>query len=314
VSRLRTTAVRRSRLTPAPGSDCTGTRHGTYSAVRQNGCRCPDGLQDRYRYEKRQTSGRLQPAMVDGTGTTRRLQAMNALGYGCYYLATRLDSDRKYVRRLMDGDKTQVHRTTSAAIKELYRDLVDKPAKWNPDYYPHMTAAEREARIALTARGAERHGYLLPGRWGDGAIDDPQAGPESDGRSGHGQRPNGDAVRELIRMGSPADDIRQTYRAIPAAERAGVVADLTGRGKSTAEIAGLLGISDRTVTRLRGAGSDSAQRPAQTDQAVTVAEVTASAVQAVEEHVAGQDADTAGWYDDQADGDVDVDARGRVDA
>jgi hypothetical protein len=260
VSRLRTTAVRRSRLTPAPGSGCTGTRHGTYSAVRQNGCRCPDGLQDRYRYEKRQTSGRLQPAMVDGTGTTRRLQAMNALGYGCYYLATRLDSDRKYVRRLMNG------------------------------------------------------GYLLPGRWGDGAIDDPQAGPESDGRSRHGQRPNGDAVRELIRVGSPADDIRQTYRAIPAAERAGVVADLTGRGKSTAEIAGLLGISDRTVTRLRGAGGDNAQRGAQTDQAVTVAEVTASAVQAVEEHVAGQDADTTGWYDDQADDDVDVDVRGRVDA
>lgn len=278
---LRTPPVVRRRLTPAPGSDCGGDRHGTYIAVRENGCSCPDALDDRYRYEKAQRTGTLQPAHVDATGTVRKLQAMNALGYGGHYLAGQLDTAGSYVLNLMRGAKDSVHRRTADRVDELYRELSSKPAEWNPDYCPHLTEAERGWRIEKTKATADERGYASPMRWDGARINDPAALPEGRGpQTAHtAAEDDADTVRALIDSGADPGRVREAYRQTPRAHRAAVVEALTARGYSAVEVAERVGASSRQVERYRAAArEETATAEDETAEAVRMARELADEV------------------------------------
>ncbi len=248
---LRTPKVDRCRPTPTPGSGCAGTRHGTYTAVREHGCTCPDALDDRYRYEKAQRTGRLEAAHVDACGTVRKLQALNALGYGGNFLAERLETVKSHVLHLMRGGKDTVHRNTAARVDEVYRDLSGTPAEWNDEYCPHLTEAERAWRIEKTKAAAQGRGYVSPMRWDGQAIDDPDAQPDGPGpqRTQSTAEEDTATVCALLDSGADVERLHRAYDGIPRHNRGAVVAALGDRGHTAGEIADLVGASTRQVER-----------------------------------------------------------------
>lgn len=69
-------------------------------------------------------------------------------------------------------------------------------------------------------------------------------------------RPHAEYVSWLLSWGAPDGDIRESYHEVPKAERHLVVGDLTARGMSARQIADLLEITMRSVTRHRATARD----------------------------------------------------------
>lgn len=108
-------------------------------------------------------------AVVDATGTVRRLQALVAAGTSQSDLASRLGMLEANFGRLVNADplQTQVTVKTRAAVAALYEQL------WNP--------ACPDSRAVAHAR---RKGWPPPMAWDDETIDDPNAVPEGVGPAG----------------------------------------------------------------------------------------------------------------------------------
>lgn len=104
-------------------------------------------------------------AVVDGTGTRRRLQALVAAGWSQAKIAAMLGMTGTNLGRIVYGDR--VHAATARAVRDLYDRLWDTP--------PPET--ERNDRIAASrARSlAKRRGWLPALAWDDDTIDDPAA-------------------------------------------------------------------------------------------------------------------------------------------
>ena len=111
-------------------------------------------------------------ALVDATGTQRRLQALVAAGYSQAILAARLGMLRSNFTGTMI--RARLTAATARAARELYDELWDVP----PDEGTHR------ARISVSrARNhARAHGWPLPMAWDDDTIDDPAARPAADWR------------------------------------------------------------------------------------------------------------------------------------
>lgn len=178
----------------------------------------------------------LEPsALVDGTGTRRRLQALVAAGWPQAHLAARLGWDPANFNVLISGSLyPRVQHDTAQAVRELYDAL------WNvaPDCAPGF---------ARRARGvAERRGWAPPLAWDDDTIDDPAAGAP-------------DVRRSQIPLREPVDPFELTlllerdaraHQVNPATRRE-AVRILTERGLSASQAAEHLGTDERTVTRIR---------------------------------------------------------------
>ncbi len=116
----------------------------------------------------------VQPApsrhgCIDATGTTRRLQALAAIGWDSAKLAPRIGVKPRRLERLRRGEKPAVHATTAAKIGQLYRHLSMTPATgWQAD------------RARTIARN---RGWAPPLAWDDGhgphGIDNPTAAPHT---------------------------------------------------------------------------------------------------------------------------------------
>lgn len=105
-------------------------------------------------------------AVIDGTGTRRRLQALVAAGWSQLKLAQNLGMTGANLGRVINhGD--QVHAATARAVRELYDQLWDVA----PPEVEHRDkiAASRARSLAV------RKGWMPALAWDDDSIDDPAA-------------------------------------------------------------------------------------------------------------------------------------------
>lgn len=144
----------------------------------------------------------LPGARIDATGTRRRLQALQAIGWCQPALAERLGTVQPAVSRISRGAQSQVQAGMAIRVRALYDEL------WNQTPVP-KNGYERGA-IARSVRTAAARGWAPPMAWDDDAIDDPAAKAE-------GVSPGPNLVRKL-----PAgaellwliDELDETHEAI----------------------------------------------------------------------------------------------------
>ena len=106
-------------------------------------------------------------AIIDATGSQRRLQALVAVGYSQASLGARLNITPQNFGTTMRTER--ITAATARAIRGLYDQLWNVP----PDESTHRAriAASRARNTAL------RNGWPPPMAWDDDEIDDPHAGP-----------------------------------------------------------------------------------------------------------------------------------------
>ncbi|MFJ9448197.1 hypothetical protein ACIRRH_41235 [Kitasatospora sp. NPDC101235] len=112
-------------------------------------------------------------AIIDATGTTRRLQALVAAGWPFAYLAARLGRTRGNFSSLLRRARVQAH--TARAVCDLYVEL------WLTD--PATRGADPEA-MARARTCAASNDWAPPGAWDEDTIDDPAAAPDWTGACG----------------------------------------------------------------------------------------------------------------------------------
>lgn len=172
----------------APGRACPSVgRHGTLTARSVDGCRCPSVAQLHTRYEKRRMYdlNRGRPRLTHPAGTTRRLQALAAIGWPGSKLAAELGCTVHWVRRLTNT-RNQVRTVTATAVADLYDRLSDHPGP-----------------SAQTAGTARSNGYVPPIAWDDGTLDDPDAQPWMELHA--------DGIRRPGRLQCARDDCRTWF-------------------------------------------------------------------------------------------------------
>ncbi|WP_394275201.1 hypothetical protein [Luteococcus sp.] len=106
-------------------------------------------------------------ALVDATGTVRRLQALVAAGTTQAELANRLGMLESNFGRLIHGADAQVTVRTRTMVATLYEQM------WNPTH-PNPKAVAH----------ARCQGWAPPMAWDDETIDDPKVAPQGVGSSG----------------------------------------------------------------------------------------------------------------------------------
>ncbi|WP_131104050.1 helix-turn-helix domain containing protein [Ornithinimicrobium sufpigmenti] len=108
-------------------------------------------------------------AKVDSTGTTRRLQALVAMGWSQSQLATRLGMLPSNLTPIAHG-RRGVTKATADAVTALYDELWSTPAP---------PSGRHGAVPTKTRNYAARMGWVGPLAWDDDTIDDPEARPNT---------------------------------------------------------------------------------------------------------------------------------------
>lgn len=151
----------RSNIASRPG--CPGRVHTPRSYGRGD-CVCPDAQRAFRRYVKHLRLGIAPPALVDATGTARRLQALSALGYPNRMLAELGNHSASYIRCLRRPQPGQlVHRDVAQRWRRLY------------EQYSATPGPSERARL-----WAKRYGFAPPLLWEGVDMDDPAARPVED--------------------------------------------------------------------------------------------------------------------------------------
>lgn len=174
-------------------------------------------------------------ALVDATGTRRRLQALVAVGWSGAELMRRIGVIGTDFPKLAHRDRVLAR--TERAVRALYDQLWDAAP-------PASTRFARATRSRALSFAAAR-GWAPPMAWDDATIDDPAARAATGEPDDDGQ--NGDLVDEVaveraIQTGDPGH--------LTAAERTHLVATLLHRGASRTQIARLLRCSGSVVNTL----------------------------------------------------------------
>ena len=142
------------------------------------GKRLPDGTRraptQRVRHETAALILAVQPeldllgrkALVDGTGTRRRLQALICAGWSQAKLANLLGmTGSNFGRVVRHEDRVQAH--TARIVRDLYEQLWDTP--------PPLERKEDRIAASRARALAGRRGWLPALAWDDDTIDDPAA-------------------------------------------------------------------------------------------------------------------------------------------
>lgn len=111
----------------------------------------------------------LPTALVDGTGTRRRLRALVAVGWPQLELGRRLSMDKKSVNEQVNAVKLTAYAATARAVRDLYDGL------WDID--PASEGVEARWVSEARARAAKRR-WAPPAAWDDDYIDSPAAVPD----------------------------------------------------------------------------------------------------------------------------------------
>lgn len=167
-------------------------------------------------------------ALVDGTGTRRRLQALVARGWSQRCLARKLGVHEANFSKTVRA--TEVLVSTARAVAALYDEL------W--DCTPVAVTGSQKIAVNRARRMAHERGWLPPLAWDD--IDDPDETPTVD------LAPVLDEI--AVERAMVGDPVRLTKL-----ERDEVVRRLTARGVSAWEIGRRLRTTGRTVQRRRAA-------------------------------------------------------------
>ncbi|MEU2180264.1 hypothetical protein [Streptomyces thermolilacinus] len=155
-------------------------------------------------------------ALVDGTGTRRRLQALVAVGWPQSELARRLDLHKNTVNDQVNETVPTAYARTVLAVRDLYEQL------W--DVVPETDGVE--TRWAAEARQlAQGRGWVPPAAWDDDYIDSPAAVPDT-----------GEATSRYAALVEDAEWLMGTqgYTHPQAAQRLGVTSDHLHRAFSYA--------------------------------------------------------------------------------
>lgn len=140
-------------------------------------------------------------------GTRRRLQALNAMGYDCVWMAGELEISAGNLNSLMLSRRSYVYAATARRIAAFY------------DKYQHTDPADvgRGAwHISVAKTRAAKGGFVPPWCWDEESIDDPLAQPEWTGACG---TPEGYAIhrREQIPLCPPCKGARRRPAEAPPA-------------------------------------------------------------------------------------------------
>lgn len=171
-------------------------------------------------------------ALVDATGTHRRIQALVAIGWSQAQIAARLgvpDSDFALTLH-----RNTVTKATAEKVAALYLDLADAPP----------VGVDQRTRIAISRsmRRADANGWPPPEAWDDTTIDDPTADPSP-------LTPEADDVDEVAVERALNHDINPTV--LTRAERLEVIRQLHARGANDTDIGSCLGITASAVRKWR---------------------------------------------------------------
>lgn len=149
-------------------------RHGENRGY-EAGCRemCCRRAHMRYSKKRRMTG----PLLVDITGSRRRIEALQTLGWSMNELSQMLGYEKTYLRTMLNHTRAgKVQRPTAAKIADLYERLCMTPAL-DPAERPRGWNASRDR----TKREAARRGFVPPLAWEGIDIDDPTATPHGAG-------------------------------------------------------------------------------------------------------------------------------------
>lgn len=209
---------------------CVADSHGTRYAYYSRGCRCAAARADCAAYQrervKRTRVGR--PMSVPAVGTIRRLQALSRMGWTFREIGGRSGAGRKYLMQLATAGPMEgrVYASLATPVDRVFRDLCMVPGP-----------------SARARSNAVRHGWAPPLAWDN--IDDPD------------EKPSVPTTR-LARMADLAVDEVAVQRAargerlrLNAMERAATVGLLAREGMSDRLIAERMGLTPRSVLRIR---------------------------------------------------------------
>ncbi|MER7070950.1 hypothetical protein [Terrabacter sp. NPDC000476] len=128
-------------------------------------------------------------AVLDGTGTRRRLRALMALGWSQSKLARRMGYEVRNFCVLINGDR-DVTAKTARSVRAIYDEL------WNTQP-PQATRGDKGAYTRSLRYAAERS-WAPPLAWDDDSIDDPAAVPDLGEQSATNRgRPIEDLVEDV---------------------------------------------------------------------------------------------------------------------
>ncbi|QQM45120.1 hypothetical protein [Streptomyces liliifuscus] len=195
-----------SRLSGVSNGGMSRLLYGDYSRGRQPSKRVRTQTADRI-YTVRADIGNVAPtALVDGTGTRRRIQALVANGWPQMRLGVELDLN--HYRMIWERARSEMVTGASARqVLDLYSQL------WNVDPASRGIAPRY---IAQAKRIAKVNGWAPPGAWDDDYIDSPSAEP--------------DLGDDVDRYTAIAEDARwligeQNYTVPQAAHRLGITSE-----------------------------------------------------------------------------------------
>ena len=185
-------------------------------------------------------------ALVDGTGTRRRLQALVARGWSYQELSIQMGRGavyRRHARRLATAPGRITHRTRLEVVA-LYERLWDQA--------PPAGSAYEHATVARMLRIAAASGWVPPLAWNDEDLDDPGAKPALRWLNGRlvDAQPAKRAVDEIA-VSVAVEGVRVP---LTRQERQAAALALRDRGLSAAETAARVGASERSVQRYRVKG------------------------------------------------------------
>ena len=178
-----------------------------------------------HRRWQHRTMARRGPLTLDSTGTIRRLRALLALGWRYSDIAALTPYQMAFIGAVASGRRAMVNADTADLVRAVYDRLSGTPGP-----------------SGKTRAYARNRGWPAPLAWEDGAIDDPAAKPI-------GGAPSRVGLDEVaIHRAMHGDPVQLT-----SAERAEAVLRLLARGYTHAQVAGRLGITDRSVARIKAA-------------------------------------------------------------
>lgn len=152
-------------------------------------------------------------ALIDATGSRRRLQALQANGWAQRALAKRIGMGRSQTHLIVGAKTTFVRAETARTIRDLYEQMWDQVP-------PEETPTEKRT-ASIARRVAREHGWAKPMQWDDDTIDDPEAEPESQDPSGkrHRRLPPAEDIDWLVQGGDSIEVIADRFGTKPDAVR-----------------------------------------------------------------------------------------------
>lgn len=167
------------------------------------------------------------PALVDSTGTCRRLRALVAFGHSQQQIGKALGITGARISQLCRGEHPAVFRETADRVRKLYDT-------WSMKEPTHHGATSAR-------RYAEKQGWALPFQWDDETIDDPATKPHKLREAKYSLGPDEAAIMRRINGD-------QTVELRPG-EATEVVRRMTAAGHGPREIETITGINASRVLR-----------------------------------------------------------------